>query len=93
MRNTKKILSMLLSCVLLAGCSLGLVSFQYGDGQLYNKRQGLYYYAAPTSYAPVVIGDAYGYYKDMDMTICERQLQAAPMWETEAIKGTATTVF
>ena len=93
MRNTKKIFSALLSCVLLAGCSLGLVQFQYGDGQLYNKRQGLSYYAASTSYAPVVIGEAYGYYKDMDMTICEIKGQDPTMWLTQENKGTATTVF
>lgn len=93
MRNTKIILSTLLACVLFAGCSFGLVQFQYGDGQLYNKRQGLFYYAAPTSYAPVVIGEAYGYYKDMDMTICEIKGQDPTVWLTQQNKGTATTVF
>ena len=40
-----------------------------------------------------MIGDAYGYYKDMDMTICEIQGQDPTMWLTQENKGTATTVF
>lgn len=93
MRNITKILSAALACLLLTACSLDLVSFQYGDGQLYNKRQGLYYKAAPTSYAPVVIGDAYGYYKDMDMTLYGIKGQDPAQWLTQENNGGATTVF
>lgn len=93
MQKWKMILSAILLCVLVTGCSLDLVQLKYGDGLLYNKRLGLAYKAAPTSYEPVVIGNAYGYYKDMDMTLYEIKGQKPSAWLTQEDKGSATTVF
>ena len=67
----KKKLCCVLAALVLTGCSANLVNLEYKEGQLINKRLKLAYNAAPTNYEPVSVGNPYGYYKDMDMTLYE----------------------
>jgi len=89
----KKTISAVLALLMLTGCSGSLVNLQYKDGQLINKRLGLAYNAAPTNYEPVAVGDEYGYYGDMDMTLYEISGLSPKKWLTQAYAGSATTIF
>lgn len=77
----------------LTSCSGTLVNLKYENGQMVNKRLGLAYNAAPTSYQPVSIGEAYGYYGDIDMTLYEIAGLDPKEWLTEKYAGSATTIF
>lgn len=83
----------LASLSMLTACSGSLVNLTYDDGQLLNKRLGLAYTPAPTTYQPVSIGEAYGYYKKSDMTLYEIQGLDPKDWLTQEYVGSATTIF
>lgn len=85
--------ALLLSALLCQSCSGSLVNLTYKDGQLINKRLKLYYNAASTSYEPVSVGEAYGYYGEIDMTLYEITGLDPKEWLTQAYAGTATTIF
>ena len=89
----KKQLCCVLAALMLTGCSANLVNLQYKDGQMINKRLKLAYNAAPTNYEPVSVGEAYGYYGDMDMTLYEIAGLDPREWLTQAYAGSATTIF
>ena len=89
----KKQICALLAMLMLTGCSASLVNLKYEDGQLINKRLGLAYNAAPTNYEPVAVGEAYGYYGDIDMTLYEIAGLNPKQWLTQAYAGSATTIF
>lgn len=92
-RNTIQTICCLLATVLLTGCSGSLVNLEYKDGQMINKRLGLAYDPAPTNYEPVSVGEAYGYYSDMDMTLYQIAGLDPKEWLTQAYAGSATTIF
>jgi len=89
----KKILCCTLAALVLTGCSANLVNLEYKEGQMINKRLKLAYNAAPTNYEPVSVGDPYGYYKDMDMTLYEIAGLDPKEWLTQEYAGSATTIF
>ncbi len=89
----KKTICCLLAAAVLTGCSASLVNLEYKDGQMINKRLGLAYYPAPTNYEPVSVGEAYGYYGDMDMTLYQIAGLDPQEWLTQAYAGSATTIF
>ncbi len=91
--NMKKALCAMLALLLLTGCSGGLVNMTYKDGQMVNKRLKLAYTPAPTNYEPVSIGEPYGYYADMDMTLYQIGSTDPKEWLTQEYAGSATTVF
>lgn len=96
MKTPTKILltsALLLSALLCQSCSGTLVNLTYKDGQLINKRLKLCYNAASTSYEPVSVGEAYGYYGDIDMTLYEITGLDPREWLTQEYAGTATTIF
>ncbi|MBQ8401417.1 MAG: membrane lipoprotein lipid attachment site-containing protein [Clostridia bacterium] len=82
-----------LAVLMLTGCSASLVNLEYKDGQLINKRLKLAYNAAPTNYEPVSVGEAYGYYSDMDMTLYTIAGLDPREWLTQEYAGSATTIF
>jgi len=85
--------ALILSALFLQSCSGSLVNLTYKDGQLINKRLKLSYNAAPNCYEPVSIGEAYGYYGDIDMTLYEITGLEPDEWLTQEYAGTATTIF
>ncbi|MBQ3176643.1 MAG: hypothetical protein IJB52_02395 [Clostridia bacterium] len=89
----KKTLCCVLAALVLTGCSANLVNLEYKEGQLINKRLKLAYNAAPTNYEPVSVGNPYGYYKDMDMTLYEIAGLDPKEWLTQEYAGSATTIF
>lgn len=89
----KKTLCCVLAALVLTGCSANLVNLGYKEGQLINKRLKLAYNAAPTNYEPVSVGNPYGYYKDMDMTLYEIAGLDPKEWLTQEYAGSATTIF
>lgn len=89
----KKQICAVLAMLMLTGCSASLVNLKYENGQLINKRLGLAYNAAPTNYEPVAVGEAYGYYGDIDMTLYEIAGLDPKQWLTQAYAGSATTIF
>lgn len=89
----KKTLCCVLAALVLTGCSANLVNLEYKEGQLINKRLKLAYNAAPTNYEPVSVGNPYGYYKDMDMTLYEIAGLDPKEWLTQEYTGSATTIF
>ena len=89
----KKQICALLAMLMLTGCSASLVNLKYENGQLINKRLGLAYNAAPTNYEPVSIGEAYGYYGDIDMTLYQISGLSPKQWLTQEYAGSATTIF
>lgn len=89
----KKQICAVLALLTLTGCSASLVNLKYEEGQLINKRLGLAYNAAPTNYEPVSVGEAYGYYGDIDMTLYQIPGLDPREWLTQAYAGSATTVF
>ena len=89
----KKTLCCVLAALVLTGCSANLVNLDYKEGQLINKRLKLAYNAAPTNYEPVSVGNPYGYYKDMDMTLYEIAGLDPKEWLTQEYAGSATTIF
>jgi len=89
----KKTLCFILTAVVLSSCSGNLVNLQYENGQLVNKRLGLAYNAAPINYEPTAVGEAYGYYGDMDMTLYEIPGMDKKQWLTQAYVGSTTTLF
>lgn len=94
MNKYLKILTgVLASAALLTACSSSLVNFTYEDGQIVNKRMHLAYTPAPTSYQPVSIGEAYGYYKKSDMTLFSIAGLDPEDWLTQSYAGSATTIF
>lgn len=94
MKKFVAILSMLLSCAaILSSCSASLVSLKYEDGVMYNKSQKLEYYAAPTNYEPVSVGEEYAYYQKSDMVLYEITGLDPKEWLTQAYAGSATTIF
>lgn len=94
MKSTIKIAAgILASLSLLTACSGSLVNLTYEDGQMQNKRLRLAYTPAPTTYQPVSIGEAYGYYKKSDMTLYEITGLDPKNWLTQEYAGSATTIF
>ncbi len=89
----KKTLCCVLAALVLTGCSANLVNLEYKEGQLINKRLKLAYNAAPTNYEPVSVGNPYGYYKDMNMTLYEIAGLDPKEWLTQEYAGSATTIF
>ena len=89
----KKTLCCVLAALVLTGCSANLVNLEYKEGQLINKRLKLAYNAAPTNYEPASVGNPYGYYKDMDMTLYEIAGLDPKEWLTQEYAGSATTIF
>ena len=89
----KKQICCVLAALVLTGCSANLVNLEYKDGQMINKRLKLAYNAAPTNYEPVSVGDPYGYYSDMDMTLYEIAGLDPKEWLTQEYAGSATTIF
>lgn len=89
----KKLFCCVLALLMLTGCSANLVNFKYENKQLVNKRLKLYYNAAPTNYEPVSVGEAYGYYGDMDMTLYQIAGLDPKEWLTQEYAGSATTIF
>lgn len=84
---------MLASLSLLSACSGSLVNLTYTDGKMQNKRLHLAYTPAPTTYQPVSIGEAYGYYKKSDLTLYEIVGLDPEDWLTQEYVGSATTLF
>lgn len=93
MKKSVKLAALLLASSVLVSCSGSLVNLKYTDGQFVNKRLGLAYNAAPTTYQPYSIGDAYGYYKDSDMTLYQVTGTDPKEWLSQEFAGSATTVF
>lgn len=92
----KKIIALLLTAASLltfSACSASLVNFKYEDGKLVNKGQKLEYYAAPTNYEPVSVGEQFGYYKKTDLILYEITGLDPKEWLTQEYAGSATTVF
>ncbi|MBQ8642648.1 MAG: membrane lipoprotein lipid attachment site-containing protein [Clostridia bacterium] len=89
----KKQICGVLAMLMLTGCSASLVNLDYEEGQLINKRLKLAYNAAPTNYEPVSVGEAYGYYGDIDMTLYEITGLDPKQWLTQEYAGSATTIF
>ncbi len=83
-------LTMLLS---LAACGNGLVPLQYEDDQFVNRASGLVYIAAPISYEPTVIGEAYAYCESADLTLYRVDDNDPPYWMSTENAGELTTVF
>ncbi len=92
----KKIIALLLTAASLlsfSACSASLVNFKYEDGKLINKGQKLEYYAAPTNYEPVSVGEQFGYYKKTDLILYEIAGLDPKEWLTQEYAGSATTIF
>lgn len=85
--------ALIVSALLCQSCSGSLVNLKYKDGEFVNRRLGLRYVAASTSYQPVAIGEAYGYYGKLDMTLYEIAGLDPKEWLTEEDSGSATTIF
>lgn len=92
-RYIKVFAGALASISLLASCSGSLVNLKYEDGKMFNKRLGLSYVDVSTVYQPVSIGEAYGYYGDIDMTLYEVVGLDPKEWLTEEYSGSATMMF
>ncbi len=93
MKKSVKFAAVLLSGVMLASCAGSLVNLKYQNKQFVNKRLGLAYNAAPTNYQPVSIGEAYGYFKDSDMTLYQIIGTDPKEWLSQEFAGSATTIF
>ncbi len=93
----KKIISLIIVLTTLlisvSSCSGDLVNMKFEGGKMYNKRYKLEYYPASTNYEPVSIGPAYGYYKNLDMTLYQITGADPHEWLTEEYAGNATTIF
>lgn len=92
-RYIKVFAGALASVSILASCSGSLVNLKYEDEMLVNKRLGLSYAAASTVYQPVSIGEAYGYFGDIDMTLYQIAGLDPKQWLTEEYTGNATMIF
>ena len=93
MKKSTKLAALLLASSMLASCAGSLVNLKYENGQFYNKRLGVVYNVAPTNYQPRAIGDAYGYYKDSDMTLYQITGADPKEWLSQELAGSATSVF
>lgn len=93
MKKSVKFAAVLLAGVMLTSCAGSLVNLKYQNKQFINKRLGLAYNAAPTNYQPVAIGEAYGYFKDSDMTLYQITGTDPKEWLSQEFAGSATTVF
>ncbi len=93
MKKSVKFAVVLLAGVMLTSCAGSLVNLKYQNKQFINKRLGLAYNAAPTNYQPVAIGEAYGYFKDSDMTLYQITGTDPKEWLSQEFAGSATTVF
>ncbi|MBQ8332284.1 MAG: hypothetical protein IJX93_00750 [Clostridia bacterium] len=93
MKKSTKLAALLLASSMLASCAGSLVNLKYENGQFYNQRLGVVYNVAPTNYQPRAIGDAYGYYKDSDMTLYQITGADPKEWLSQELAGSATSVF
>ena len=93
MKFLKIIAGFLVLATVLVSCSGSLVNLKYDDGQLINRRLRLVYNPAPTTFQPVSIGEAYGFYSELEMTLYEIKGLDPKEWLTQEYLGSATTVF
>lgn len=93
MKTVKIIAGFLASAAMLVSCSGSLVNLSYNEGQLVNKRLGLAYTPAPTTYQPVSIGEPYGFYGKSELTLYEIKGLDPKEWLTQEYLGSATTIF
>ena len=93
MKKSVKIVSALLAGIMLTSCAGSLVNLKYENKQFINKRLRLAYNPAPTNYQPVAIGEAYGYFKDSNMTLYQISGTDPKEWLTQEYAGSATTIF
>ena len=84
------VLAMLLS---LAACGDGLIRLEYEDDRFVNRSAGLSYIAAPVSYEPTVIGEAYAYCQSADLTLYKVDGNDPPYYMSTENAGELTTVF
>lgn len=95
-RIRRRITAAMLVCVMLlslTACGDGLVRLEYEDDRFVNRSAGLSYIAAPVSYEPTVVGEAYAYYKAADMTLYTLGNADPTLWLTTENMGELTTVF
>ena len=94
MKHSLKIAAALLAAgTVLVSCAGTLVNLKYQNKQFVNKRLGLAYNAAPTTYQPYSIGEPYGYFKDSDMTLYQIIGTDPKEWLSQELAGRATTIF
>lgn len=84
------LLSVLLSVV---SCTDGLVSLEYADDRFVNRGKGLSYIAAPVSYEPAVIGEAYAYCESAALTLYKVDENDPPHYLSTENAGELTAVF
>ncbi|MBE6542160.1 MAG: hypothetical protein E7672_06905 [Ruminococcaceae bacterium] len=93
----KKILKVctvvILFVFVLTSCAGTLVNLKFDTGKLINKSLRLSYHAAPYTYQPVSIGEAYAYCKSQDLTLYSVIGADESDWLTEQYSGRTTTVF
>lgn len=93
LKKIKNVILLFVTAALLVSCSGTLVNFKYENSQMINKKLGLAYNAAPLNYQPVSVGEAYGYYKKIDLTLYEINGLDPKEWLTEEYIGASTTIF
>ena len=77
----------------LAGCGDGLVRLEYEDDRFVNRSEGLAYIAAPMSYEPTSVEEAYAYCKSADLTLYAIGDADVTLFLTTENMGELTTVF